>query len=101
MGDIADMMLDGTLDSETGEFIDGDSPGYPRSMNHRNNPVNGVTKWLTKQGLPVDQHMKVIVDFCLPTNNRAANSSKKELCDYIQTCFHKFCSYYYSWKKIN
>ena len=32
MGDIADMMMDGFLDSETGEFIDGDSPGYPRTM---------------------------------------------------------------------
>ena len=32
MGDIADMMIDGTLDYETGEYIDGNSPGYPRRM---------------------------------------------------------------------
>lgn len=31
MGEIADMMLEGFLDAETGEFIDGDAPGYPRS----------------------------------------------------------------------
>ena len=31
MGDAAEMMLDGTLDCETGEYIDGESPGYPRS----------------------------------------------------------------------
>ena len=31
MGEIADMMIDGTLDWETGEFIDGDSPGHPRT----------------------------------------------------------------------
>ena len=31
MGDIADMMLEGFLDSETGEVIDGDAPGYPRT----------------------------------------------------------------------
>lgn len=31
MGDAADMMLDGTLDSETGELIDGESPGFPRT----------------------------------------------------------------------
>ena len=31
MGEIAEMFLDGTLDEETGELIDGDSPGYPRS----------------------------------------------------------------------
>ena len=30
MGDIAEMMLDGTLDSITGEYL-GDSCGYPRS----------------------------------------------------------------------
>ena len=31
MGEYADMYLDGTLDVETGELIDGDSPGHPRS----------------------------------------------------------------------
>ena len=30
MGEIAEMMLDGTLCEVCGEFIDGDSPGYPR-----------------------------------------------------------------------
>lgn len=33
MGEIADMMIDGFLDSETGELLDGDAPGYPRSRN--------------------------------------------------------------------
>lgn len=30
MGEIAEMMLDGTLDCETGEYL-GDGPGYPRT----------------------------------------------------------------------
>lgn len=30
MGDIADMMIDGTLDEQTGEYI-GDAVGYPRT----------------------------------------------------------------------
>lgn len=30
MGEIADMMIDGTLDCETGEYL-GDGPGYPRT----------------------------------------------------------------------
>ncbi len=38
MGDIADMMLDGTLDMYTGEYIDGDSPGYPRTLETRPTP---------------------------------------------------------------
>ena len=32
MGEIAEMMLDGFLDEETGEVIDGEAPGYPRRM---------------------------------------------------------------------
>ncbi len=31
MGEIADMIIDGTLDQHTGELLDGKSPGYPRS----------------------------------------------------------------------
>ena len=30
MGEIAEMMLDGTLCERCGVFLDGDSPGYPR-----------------------------------------------------------------------
>ena len=38
MGDIADMILDGILDEQTGEFIDDEwsmngGTGYPRTMN--------------------------------------------------------------------
>lgn len=32
MGEIAEMMLEGLLDCETGEFIDGLAPGYPRTL---------------------------------------------------------------------
>ena len=32
MGEIAEMMLDGTLDCETGEYL-GDGDGYPRTAN--------------------------------------------------------------------
>ena len=34
MGDIADMMIEGFLDCETGELLDGDAPGYPRTKRH-------------------------------------------------------------------
>ena len=30
MGDIADMMLDGTICEGCGEFLDNDGPGFPR-----------------------------------------------------------------------
>lgn len=32
MGEIAEMLLEGLLDEETGELIDGEAPGYPRRM---------------------------------------------------------------------
>lgn len=32
MGEIAEAMLSGLFDCETGELIDGDAPGYPRRM---------------------------------------------------------------------
>ena len=35
MGDIADLMIDGFLDCETGEVIDGDAPGFPRKQKDR------------------------------------------------------------------
>lgn len=36
-GEIADLMLDGYLDGETGEVIDGDAPGYLRRVSDMNN----------------------------------------------------------------
>lgn len=36
MGEIADMMIDGTLDSTTGEYL-GRPCGYPRTMYFKNN----------------------------------------------------------------
>lgn len=42
MGEIADMILDGILDEETGEFIDDElsmngGPGYPRKKHYGKN----------------------------------------------------------------
>lgn len=64
MGEIAEMMLDGTLDEWTGEYL-GPGPGFPRSRDPQhpsnmrdffnlfpvqNNPRVGVEKWLSKKG---------------------------------------------------
>ena len=38
MGEYADMMIEGLLDEETGELIDGTAPGYPRSRAYGNLP---------------------------------------------------------------
>ena len=64
MGSIADMMIEGTLDYQTGEYL-GKGKGFPRTKNHRKSSpqlpknanfifkykkgrkaLNGVRKWL-------------------------------------------------------
>lgn len=42
MGEYADMMIDGFVDQYTGEVIDGDSPGYPRSKPRHKKPRGGI-----------------------------------------------------------
>jgi len=44
MGDIADMMLDGTLCETCGEFLDGDAPGHPRQCHDCRNPPDRTGK---------------------------------------------------------
>lgn len=54
MGEIAEMMIDGFLDWETGEMIDGDAPGYPRThRRERRKPTPGYVYSLTdmKKGI--------------------------------------------------
>jgi hypothetical protein len=43
MGEYAEMMLEGLIDCQTGEYIDGNAPGYPRSKHWwRKKPRAGV-----------------------------------------------------------
>lgn len=46
MGEIADSMIEGEMDFYTGEYIDGDRPGYPRVIDYRGiaRPVFGGRK---------------------------------------------------------
>jgi len=60
MCDIADMMIEGLLDSETGELIDGDAPGYPRS---RTTCPQCGKRLKTEQG--VQQHVRDVHDRAL------------------------------------
>lgn len=56
MGEIAEMMLDGTLDYETGEYI-GDPCGYPKTASNQKKTLSKVEK--RKKGLKkvVKQHL--------------------------------------------
>lgn len=44
MGETADMMIEGILDYETGEMIDGDATGYPRTMRKKHAERKHVRK---------------------------------------------------------
>jgi len=37
MGDIADSLINGEFDFITGEYLDGESPGYPRTLDNMGN----------------------------------------------------------------
>ncbi len=102
MGDIADMMIEGFLDSETGEFIDGDAPGYPRtigktlpweqhSKRRSSNAKFGITSFLNKRGIPIDKHIDILRGFFPNENNSQA--TKENLCNRISTDFDNFKNY--------
>lgn len=97
MGEISDLIIEGFLDAHTGEYIDGKSPGYPRTIdgslpweqNKRTpNAVFGVTNYLNMKGITnKDDQIKVIRNF-FPEN--VANKSKGELCLAISKDFKNF-----------
>lgn len=50
MGEIADAMINGEFDYETGEYL-GPAVGYPRKARYiQGNPSSGVNNWLRKRG---------------------------------------------------
>lgn len=75
MGEYADMIIDGLVDQYTGELIDGDSPGYPRSKN-RKKGVGEVRcqqcskRFTTQQG--VADHTAAVHGGAIPTANVVA-----------------------------
>lgn len=101
MGDIAEMMINGDLDFETGEYI-GPGQGYPRTHNHKKfNKRNdwthaaerGVIKWLTNNGFG-DKHQqsKVIKLYNKEQLNisNSDNMSNKSLSLNISEDFNSF-----------
>lgn len=98
MGDIADMMIDGTLDYITGEYI-GEGSGYPRTMDDlkirtTGSKIRGVTKYLTKKG--INDHKGVIDGYCKNVWGASKTQMKGNLgskCALIQQNFGKFANY--------
>lgn len=106
MGDIADMMLDGTLDSMTGEYL-GEGPGYPRSMdpespdyvgrrerdpNRKMNPVFGVQNYLKGKG--VTDFAPVLTQYQTEVLKLPGEPTQKEICEVISKDFGAFVKWY-------
>ncbi len=107
MGEIADMMLDGTLDAATGEYL-GPGAGYPRSMDpdhpdyigkkkdpKTTKPVFGVENFLKKRG---ETEFSQITDDYFVQIKRAEESHQKR-CEYISQDFGTFVKWYNKRKK--
>lgn len=101
MGEIADMMIDGTLDMETGEFIDGESPGYPRRVGDSNKhflrsnktckELNGVAKFLAMKKFDHNEATDIIVKYC--KDKLGFEGTLKECAKEIQKDFGSFAKY--------
>lgn len=97
MGEIADMILDGILDEQTGEYI-GKGVGYPRTMysNSKPNPVFGVQNFLNKRGITdeIEYHNVVRAFSELPPEDKKMNYKElTALCKNIQNDFSKFINF--------
>jgi len=99
MGDIADMILDGILDEQTGEYI-GPGVGYPRTMegnssrNGMSNPSNGVNNYLVKKGFKTKgERTEVIKEFLHSIGVKTDNISKVKMCEIISEDFGSFNRY--------
>lgn len=95
MGEIADMMIDGTLDWDTGEYIDGESPGYPRRVRggnfNKTNKEKGVRKFLTRKGLSKKEGDSIIREY---TSKREEHLSLRSRCLIISSEFDKFVEWF-------
>lgn len=89
MGQYADDVIDGIVDGETGEIIDGEAPGYPRSTSLPDSPaerIERLTREAASEGLGVrkcsDTHYQIcdelgpLVDVW-PTTNKYRSCNAK------------------------
>lgn len=111
MGDVADGILDGDFDEETGEYI-GPGMGFPRSLareqrqkqhmyanyNKKNttpttgdNAIKGVKTFLEKQKLEKDWE---IITAEYYREEFGPDSTREERCNYIQKDFGKFVKWF-------
>lgn len=101
MGDMADMLLDGTCDEQTGEYI-GQPVGYPRTMQkdcyntmqRKDNPTKGVLNFLRNKGhVKKKEQTEIIRKFLTSIDVESSNLSKVKMCETISKDFGKFIKF--------
>lgn len=83
MGEIADMMLDGTLCEGCGEFIEGDASGFPRYCSPQCAKDRGVVPEIQKRKKPVDSKRKSTV---VKNDNSVLSAKLLKRLQYLSRC---------------
>lgn len=93
MGEIADAMINGEFDYETGEYL-GPPVGYPRSRRDmQRNPSSGVNNWLRKRGYAKKADQIVILRAFAKTKmdeKMAIQIDRYSICSIIQANWKEF-----------
>lgn len=106
MGEIAEMLIDGTLDFITGEYI-GEGGGFPRTYHGRReyskrNKYQGVVNYI-KSRFPKQDDINFLLDayadehkLIVQVTNR--NKINYFICEHIQENFKEFKNWYKNFK---
>ena len=98
MGDVADMILDGILDEQTGEYL-GPGVGYPRTRNSNyeyseRQQKLGILSYLRGKGVRKRiEQTEMITSFLDSIDVKHSNLSKDKMCSIISQDFQKFASF--------
>jgi len=99
MGDIADGLIDGTFDEQTGEYL-GEGPGYPRTLEQgyynsikprkdtNCSELNGLYKYLRSKFQTIKRMNKCIRRYC--QEEHKVHGTLKECAIFIQEDFGLF-----------
>lgn len=95
MGDISEMILDGTLDMYTGEYL-GDAVGYPRTRERRSNSSfpdeekkRGIYAFFGRLHITKKQRREILIAF-YPDTPGKEGLSNLNLCIHASDNFKEF-----------
>lgn len=88
MGEISEMMLDGTLDMYTGEYI-GEATGYPRTLlRDTESQFRGIMRFMGKKGITSKKERRIFLEKFF--GDGSTQMSNRELAVFASERFNKF-----------